>query len=86
MISKTIIVLALIATIHAQYNQELGLNLCQLSVASYCNPQKLQQWTCEPCYHSAIKMENVQTFTNSSGHPVGFIGTSSWPSATCNHL
>ncbi len=83
MIGKTLIVLALVVAIHTQYNQELGLNLCHLAIASYCNPQKVQDWSCGPCLNSAIKMDNVQVFRNSSGNIVGFVGTSSFPSAMC---
>jgi hypothetical protein len=86
MIHKTLILITLLTVIHCQYNQQLGLNLCQLTVASYCNPQRLQDWSCGPCQTSGIKIDNVQTFRNSSGNVIGFIGTSASPSATCNFV
>lgn len=42
MILKTLIVLTLVFGAYCQaYNQELGVNLCQLAVASYCVPTKV---------------------------------------------
>lgn len=86
MIGKTLIVLTLVFLTYSQnYNQDLGISLCQLAVASYCAPARVQAWTCKPCYDSNIKMEHVQTFKNSSGEVVGFIGTSVDPSAICKY-
>ena len=43
----------------SSYDQDLGEKLCRLSVASYCNVQKVASWTCKPCLTSPIKLINV---------------------------
>lgn len=51
---KTIIISLIIAFAYAQYNPELSKNLCQLTVASYCKPTKLIDWSCLPCKNSVL--------------------------------
>ena len=60
----------------ASYSETLGHKLCMLTVAAYCNPAKIQNWTCPPCKSSPLVMTNVKTFINSSMDTLGFIGTS----------
>lgn len=85
MLLKSFLILAVISAIGCQsyYDQELAINLCRLTVASYCNPAKIKDWTCKPCADAPLKMDNVQIFKNSTGAVVGFIGTSPSPSAIC---
>ena len=74
---KVILTLTLLALCSATYSQVLGNKLCMLTVASYCNPAKIENWSCIPCKSSPLVMSNVKTFVNSSMDTLGFIGTSS---------
>jgi hypothetical protein len=38
----------------SQYNPDLSKNLCQLTVASYCRPTKIVDWSCGPCKTSSL--------------------------------
>ena len=60
----------------ASYSESLGNKLCQLTVAAYCDPAKIQNWSCVPCKSASLVMTNVKTFVNSSMDTLGFIGTS----------
>jgi hypothetical protein len=65
------------------YDPNLGYNLCRLTVASYCNPAKVKNWTCQACLSSPIKLSNVTPFHNSTGDVLGIIGTSDSPKGIC---
>lgn len=65
------------------YDATLGHNLCRLTVASYCKPAKVKDWSCKPCNDSPIKLANVVPFYNSTGDVLGLIGTSASPKAIC---
>ena len=67
------------------YDSTLGHNLCKLTVASYCKPAKVKDWTCRPCTDSPIKLANVVPFYNSTGDVLGLIGTSASPKAICRY-
>ena len=38
----------------AQYNPDLSKNLCQLTVASYCRPTSILDWSCNSCKNSPL--------------------------------
>ncbi len=80
-----ILLLAILASIYA-YSPDLGQKLCRLTVASYCAPSKVKDWSCKPCNDSPIKLSNVQPFYNSTGDVLGLIGVSASPSAICLSL
>lgn len=61
----------------AQYDPNMGKGLCGLTVASYCNPNHLADWSCLPCKNSQIQLANVKLFKNSTGDTLGFIATNS---------
>ena len=44
----------LLVLVFSQYNPDLSKNLCQLTVASYCKPTKLVDWSCGPCKASPL--------------------------------
>jgi hypothetical protein len=67
---------ALLVLILAQYEQDLGKDLCRLSIASYCRKSDIEKWSCGPCKNSPLAMTHVQTFENSSMDTLGFIGVS----------
>lgn len=60
----------------AQYNPELSKELCQLTVASYCRPTKLVDWSCLPCKNSPLQIQNVSLFINSTQATLGYIAIS----------
>lgn len=80
---KCIVLSALIFLTFCTYNSDLGSKLCRLTVASYCAPAKVKDWSCRPCNDSPIKLMNVQPFYNSTGDVLGMIGTSNSPSGIC---
>lgn len=82
--SKVFVILFTIFLCASSYNSTLGHNLCKLTVASYCGPSKVKDWSCRPCNESPIKLANVQPFYNSTGDVLGLIGTSANPNAICN--
>lgn len=82
--TKVLIILFTLSLCVFSYNSTLGHNLCRLTVASYCSPSKVKDWTCRPCNESPIKLANVQPFYNSTGDVLGLIGTSTNPRAICN--
>ena len=82
MIGKSLIFLTIL-TIAAAYNADLGYKLCRLTVASYCAPAKVKDWSCRPCNDSPIKLQNAQPFYNSTGDVLGMIGTSTSPAGIC---
>ena len=59
-----------------QYNPELSKNLCSLTVASYCKSSNLADWSCAPCKNSALQIQNVTLFINSTQDTLGFISVS----------
>ena len=73
---KKIFFLIFLQLLNASYSEDLGKNLCKLSVASYCNTNKLASWTCKPCLSSPIKLDTVRIFYNSTGDSQGMIGVS----------
>ena len=73
---KIAVLVAILALASASYSETLGKNLCMLTVASYCNPTKINNWSCPPCQASALKMSNVKVITNSTMDTLGFIATS----------
>lgn len=82
MILKGLIILTILISASA-YNADLGYKLCRLTVASYCAPAKVKDWSCRPCNDSPIKLANAQPFYNSTGDVLGMIGTSSNPPGVC---
>ena len=60
----------------AQYNPELSKDLCELTVASYCRPTKLIDWSCTPCKNSNLEISNVSLFINSTQATLGYIAIS----------
>lgn len=68
------------------YDPDFGHKLCRLTVASYCNPKKVKDWTCKPCNDSPIKLANVSPFYNSTGDVLGLIGVSEAPKGICKLL
>lgn len=82
MIWKSLLFLTII-TLASAYNADLGLKLCRLTVASYCAPAKVKDWSCRPCNDSPIKLTNAMPFYNSTGDVLGMIGTSSNPAGIC---
>ena len=79
-----IILLCILKSAHS-YNDTLGVNLCRLAVASYCNSKAVSSWSCGPCLNSPIKMNDVKEFYNSTGDTVGIIGVSDTPRAICKY-
>ena len=68
--------LAIVMLCSASYSESLGNKLCMLTVAAYCNPAKIVNWSCPPCKASPLVMTNIKTFVNSSSDTLGFIATS----------
>ncbi len=60
----------------SQYNPELSKSLCELTVASYCRPTKLLDWSCNACKNSNLAIQNVSLFINSTKATLGFIAYS----------
>ena len=67
------------------YDPDYGFKLCKLTVASYCAPHKVKDWTCKPCNDSPIKLMNVSPFYNSTGDVLGIIGNSESPKGICKY-
>ena len=63
------------------YDPTLGVNLCRLTVASYCKPSDVAKWSCGPCLNSPIKLTSVKQFINTTGDTVGLIGVADSPKA-----
>ena len=63
------------------YDPTLGVNLCRLTVASYCKAADVAKWTCGPCLNSPIKLNSVKQFINNTGDTVGLIGVGESPKA-----
>ena len=63
------------------YDPTLGVNLCRLTVASYCKPSDVAKWSCGPCQNSPIKLSSVKQFYNQTGDTVGLIGVAESPKA-----
>ena len=51
---------ALLSISLSTYDPDLGEKLCKLTVASYCNKDKVADWTCKPCEASPIKLDHVR--------------------------
>lgn len=83
MMWKSVLVVLSILAMTTAYNADLGYKMCRLTVASYCAPSKVKDWSCKPCNDSPIKLTNAQPFYNSTGDVLGMIGISSSPSAVC---
>ena len=82
MLGRSVLVLLCISLVVAKYSQTLGEKLCRLAVASYCNKEKVADWTCKPCTSAPVKLTHVQLFFNSSGDTAGFIAISEELDAT----
>ena len=74
--SKIIISALLFICVFSQYNPELSKNLCQLTVASYCRPTLLLDWSCGPCKNSPLEVQNITLFVNSTKATLGYIAIS----------
>ena len=85
MITKILTLLLAIIPVLTTYNSDFGHKLCRLTVASYCAPAKVKDWTCKPCVDSPIKLSHVKPFNNSTGDVLGLIGTSTTPAAICKN-
>ncbi len=59
-----------------QYNPDLSKSLCELTVASYCRPTKLIDWSCNACKNSQLQIQNVSLFINSTKATLGYISIS----------
>lgn len=55
LLSLTILVLSAQA-----YNETLGVNLCRMTVASYCKSSDVAKWSCAPCKNSPIQLSHVK--------------------------
>lgn len=75
----------LVCVSFAQYNPELSKDLCQLTVASYCRPTKLIDWSCGPCKNSVLQIQNVSLFINSTMATLGYISVSKKLDAISNN-
>ena len=74
---KSLFILATIfISIHAQYAEDVGKDLCKLAMASYCKPAHLQDWSCAPCKSSLLGIRNVSVIINSTSATLGFIAIS----------
>lgn len=80
---RALIILVSVLSLGYNYSPQMGYNLCRLTVASYCAPSKVKDWSCKPCNDSPIKLTNAQPFYNSTGDVLGMIGVSTSPSAIC---
>ena len=60
----------------SQYNPETSKALCQLTVASYCRPTYLIDWSCNVCKNSTLQIQNVSLFVNSTKATLGYISVS----------
>lgn len=66
--------LAILAS--TQYNPDLSKSLCELTVASYCRPNKIVDWSCAPCKNSNLEITNISLFVNSTKATLGYIAIS----------
>lgn len=82
-LNNIVILFGLSVLTFCTYNPDLGAKFCRLTVASYCSPPKVKDWTCKPCVDSPIKLNNVLPFANSTGDVLGLIATSTSPSGIC---
>lgn len=86
MIKKATLFAIFVVACLSTYDATLGFDLCKLTVASYCHPIKVKDWSCGPCANSPIKLSNVDHFSNSTGDVLGIIGISQSPRAICLFL
>ena len=53
---KGLLILFCICLVTANYSENLGEKLCRLAVASYCNKERVADWTCKPCVNAPVKV------------------------------
>ncbi len=82
---QIIVLLACIALAATQYNPVLSRDLCQLTVAAYCVPISVLNWSCGPCKNSPLQIKNVTLFLNASKDTAGYIAVSGSLQAICNY-
>ena len=83
---KPIIFTLLVCLAFTQYNPELSKSLCELTVASYCRPTKILDWSCAPCQNSGLQIQNISLFVNSTKATLGYIAVSKKLDAISNFL
>lgn len=84
--SLSYLVFILLAQWVCCYDATLGVNLCRLTVASYCKPADVAKWSCGPCLNSPIHLSAVHQFYNKTGDTVGLIGVTDNPKALGKHF
>ena len=83
---KPIIFTLLLCLTLSQYNPDLSKSLCELTVASYCRPTKILDWSCAPCQNSGLQIQNISLFVNSTKATLGYIAVSKKLNAISNIL
>ncbi len=76
----------LITCVLSQYNPGTSKDLCQLTVASYCRPTLLIDWSCNVCKNSTLQIQNVTLFVNSTKATLGYISYSKKLNSIGNNL
>ena len=83
---KPIIFTLLLCLTLSQYNPDLSKSLCELTVASYCRPTKILDWSCAQCQNSGLQIQNISLFVNSTKATLGYIAVSKKLNAISNIL
>jgi hypothetical protein len=73
---KILIISVFAVLASTQYNPDLSKSLCELTVASYCRPTKIVDWSCVPCKNSNLEITNISLFVNSTKATLGYIAIS----------
>jgi hypothetical protein len=81
MLKTCLVVLLLVCSTRAQYNQTMAKILAELTLVSYCRPYLIESWTCFPCTKT-LKMTFPSVIKNSTNDTLGYMAISDELDAT----